>query len=198
MTDPRNFTAATRRDLSGFTGAGYDVGRGKPAQALWLLTSGLVFTRWWCPARLRVAILRAFGAQIGADVLVRHRVRVHWPWKLTVGDRSWIGEGAWLLNLEPITIGSDVCISQEVLLCSGSHDRNSPTFEFDNAPIVIGDGAWIATRATVLRGVVIGADAVVGAQALVTSTVPPGAVVKAPAGTVQMQEQRPSSTGQGT
>ena len=79
-----------------------------------------------------------------------------------------------------MTIGDDVCISQEVLLCTGSHDRRSPTFEFDNAPIRVADGAWIAARATVLRGTSIGANAVVGATALVTSDVAPGTVALAP------------------
>jgi putative colanic acid biosynthesis acetyltransferase WcaF len=145
-----------------------------------MLISGLVVTRWWCPLALRVAILRAFGATIGDNALIRHRVRIHWPWKLTVGADSWIGEDVWILNLEPVTIGSDVCVSQAALLCTGSHDRRSPTFEFDNAPIVVDDGAWIAVRATVLRGVTVGADAVVGANALVTRDVAPGATVLAP------------------
>lgn len=169
-----------RPALAGFTGVGYDRGRPAHIQVLWLAVSGLVLTRWWCPNRLRVRILRAFGATIGENALIRHRVRIHWPWKLTVGADSWIGEDTWILNLEPVTIGSDVCISQAVLLCTGSHDRRSPTFEFDNAPIDIGDGAWIAARATVLRGVTIGADAVVGATALVTSDVDAGATVLAP------------------
>ena len=145
-----------------------------------MLVSGVVVTRWWCPTSLRVALLRAFGASIGTGTNIRHDVRIHWPWRLTVGNDSWIGEGAHLLNLEQITIGSDVCISQQVLLCTGSHDYSSPTFEFDNAPIVIEDGAWVAARATVLRGVRVGADAVVGATALVTRDVAPGAHVLAP------------------
>jgi putative colanic acid biosynthesis acetyltransferase WcaF len=174
-----------RRSLAGFTGAGYDKGRGPAWQIAWQLASGLVVVRWWCPSRLRNAVLRAFGAQLGERVLIRHQVRVHWPWKLTVGDDSWIGEQAWLLNLEPITIGADVCISQGVLLCTGSHDRRSPTFEFDNAPVRVEDGAWVAARATVLRGVTVGADAVVGACALVTSDVPAGATVLAPAAGVR-------------
>ncbi len=130
--------------------------------------------------KLRVAVLRAFGAEIGRDVVFRHRVRVHWPWKLRVGDGSWVGEGVWILNLERVDIGSNVCISQEVLLCTGSHDRESPTFEFDNAPITVGDDVWVATRATVLRGCVIGNGAVVGATALVTSDVAPNSTVLAP------------------
>lgn len=160
------------RDLSGFTGAGYDIGRGKLTQTLWMAVSGSIFMQWWCPASVRVSILRAFGAQIGEGVLVRHRVRIHWPWKLTIGDHSWVGEGAWILNLEQVTIGANVCISQDVFLCTGSHDRRSPTFEFDNGPIRINEGAWIAARATVLRGVSVGKRATVSASTVVASDVP--------------------------
>ncbi len=170
---------ATKRDLANFTGRGYDKGRGILTQILWMAFSGPLM-QWWCPGGIRTRVLRAFGATIGDNVIIRHRVRIHWPWKLTVGDNSWIGEGAWILNLEPVSIGANVCISQDVLLCTGSHDHRSPTFEFDNAPISIDDGAWIATRATVLRGVHVGRDAVVGATALVVGDVDDGAMVRAP------------------
>lgn len=172
----------TSRSLADFSGAGYDIGRPKAIQALWLAVSGTVFMRWWMPAAGRIAILRAFGATIGDNVLVRHRVRIHWPWKLSIGDHSWVGEGTWILNLEPVEIGSNVCVSQDVLLCTGSHDHRSPSFEFDNGPIRLEDGAWVAARSTVLRGVTIGRDAVVGATTLVVRDVPAGATVVAPTG----------------
>lgn len=168
---------ADSRNLAGFSGAGYEVGRGRAVQALWLAVSGAIFMRWWCPARLRVEILRAFGASVAEGVLIRHRVRIHWPWKLTVGHDSWIGEGAWLLNLEPIVLGSNVCISQEAFLCTGSHDRRSPTFEFDNGPITVQDGAWVAARAMILRGVTIGEGATIGAGSIVARDVPVGSTV---------------------
>ncbi len=171
----------TARNLAGFTGAGYERGRSFPWQIAWLTVSGLIVMRWWCPTRVRISILRLFGAKIGTGVNLRHNVRIHWPWKLSIGDHSWIGEDTWILNLEPVVIGSHVCISQDVLLCTGSHDRRSPTFEFDNGPITIDDGAWVAARATVLRGSVIGRDAVIGATALVAGTkVAPGGVMVAP------------------
>ncbi|WP_115948473.1 putative colanic acid biosynthesis acetyltransferase [Rhodococcus wratislaviensis] len=137
-----------------------------------MAVSGLVVMHWWCPRRLRIWILRAFGAEIGNDVLIRHRVRIHWPWKLSVGNSSWIGEGAWILNLESVSIGNDVCISQDALICTGSHDFNSSTFEFDNGRIFIEDGVWIAARATILRGVRIGENSLIGATALVASDTP--------------------------
>jgi putative colanic acid biosynthesis acetyltransferase WcaF len=165
------------RRLSLFTGRGYDKGRGRGVCAAWVTIGQPITRSVLCPASARVWILRAFGAEIGPGVLIRHDVTIHWPWKLSVGCDSWIGAGAWLLNLEPITIGSDVCVSQWALLCTGSHRWDDPAFEFDNAPIVIEDGAWIAARSTVLRGVTIGHEAVVGAGAVVARDVPPGSKV---------------------
>ena len=163
------------RSLRSFTGRGYDKGRPMAVQAVWFAVQNLVFAKWWFPARWRPVVLRAFGATIGERVFVRHRVRVLWPWKLTIGDDSWIGEDAWLLDLEPITIGADVCISQGAFLCTGSHDPGDPAFEYDNAPITVGAGAWIAARAIVLRG----------------ARIAPGEVV--PAGTVRSARREPRS-----
>ena len=79
---------STIRTLSGFTGAGYDKGRGPLVQISWLVISGVLLSHWWCPNGIRVAVLRRFGADIADGVLIRHRVRIHWPWKLTVGADS--------------------------------------------------------------------------------------------------------------
>jgi putative colanic acid biosynthesis acetyltransferase WcaF len=101
-----------------------------------------------------------------------------------MGDNSWIGTGAELYNIDDIVIGSDVAISQQSYLCTGSHDHRSPTFEFDNGPIVIEDGAWLCARTTVLRGVTIGANSVVGATALVSQDTPPDSIVRPPQSTI--------------
>ncbi|WP_420749505.1 WcaF family extracellular polysaccharide biosynthesis acetyltransferase [Rhodococcus sp. O3] len=172
--------AQSKRSLRSRRGHSYDKGRGFAVQALWVVVSALIFTRVWCPARLRCPLLRLFGAEIGTGVLIKHRVNVQWPWKLTIGDDSWIGTDADLYNIDEIVIGSDVCVSQYAYLCTGSHDRHSPTFEFDNGPIVIEDGVWLCAGSTVLRGVTVGANSVVGARALVTSDVPPDSLVRAP------------------
>jgi putative colanic acid biosynthesis acetyltransferase WcaF len=171
MTAP----SAIRRDLRAFSAAGYDKGRSTVWQATWFATQSLLFGAWWCPVRWRIYLLRRFGAEIGTGVRIRHHVRVLWPWKLRIGDDTWIGEGAWLLNLEPITIGANVCVSQEAFLCTGSHDHASRTFEFDNGPIHIEDGVWIAAQALILRGTTVGQGAVVGARAVVRRSVPAGA-----------------------
>ena len=174
------------RKLAMFTGRGYDKGRPLLWCALWALVIEPLQRSVLCPKSLRVAVLRGFGATVGSGVNIRHDVRIHWPWKLQVGNDVWIGVGSHLLNLEPITLGDDVCISQHVLLCTGSHLASDPAFEYDNAPIVVEDGVWIAARATVLRGVTVGRDSVVGATALVTSDVPSGARIVAPRATERL------------
>lgn len=160
------------RDLSGFTGGGYDRGRSVLNQVCWFVTAKVAWERWWFPSLLRPWVLRRFGASIGRGVLLRHGVRIHLPWKLSVGDNVWIGEDTWIINLEPVIIANDVCISQGVMLCAGSHARRSPTFEYDNGRIVIEQGSWIAARATVLRGVTIHQNAVVGAAAVASVDIP--------------------------
>ena len=134
------------RDLASFTTAGYDKGRPFAVQVAWVVVQNTVFKAWFCPAAARTSILRMFGARIG--------------------------EGAWLLNLEPISIGSDACISQEALLCCGSHDYRDVSFGYRNAPIEVGHGAWVAARATVLPGVRVGDGAVVAAGTVVSKDVP--------------------------
>jgi len=136
--------------------------------------------KWWCPRKLRPILLRLFGAAVGPRVFIRHRVRVLWPWKLSIGADSWIGEDAWILNLEPVTVGNNVCVSQGVFLCTGSHNYHSDTFEYDNAPITVKDEVWIAAQSTLHRGVTVEYAAVIGARALVTKDVP--AEVRVPAG----------------
>jgi putative colanic acid biosynthesis acetyltransferase WcaF len=172
-----------RFSLRDFTGEGRDRGVPFLVFLLWLLVSRCLTMHWWCPNRLRVLVLRGFGARIGTGTLIRHDVKIDWPWKLEIGNDTWIGESTWIINAEPVVIGSNTCISQGVLLCSGGHDRFSPTLEFDNAPIVIGDSVWICTRATILRGVRVGDGVTIGATALVTSDVPEAATVLAPRGT---------------
>jgi putative colanic acid biosynthesis acetyltransferase WcaF len=145
------------RSLAGFQGHGYDKGRPRVVQAAWFAVQNLIFWKWWLPANLRPKLLRVFGAQ--------------------VGDNTWIGEDAWILNLEPVTIGRDVCISQGAFLCAGSHDMTSPTFEYDNGPIEIADEVWVGAQAMVLRGVNVGKGAVVAARCKVSENVPPGSLL---------------------
>jgi putative colanic acid biosynthesis acetyltransferase WcaF len=160
------------RDLSQFDPDGYNRGRGRLWQALWHFVSFVFFQPFWMPRSSRPGILRLFGAKVGRGVIIRHDVRIMWPWKLSIAHHSWLGEGLRIINLETIEIGANVCISQGVMLCSGSHDYRKVSFPYRNRPIQIRDGSWIGARAMVLPGVTVGPGAVVAAGEVVRSDVP--------------------------
>ena len=92
------------------------------------------------------SLLRAFGAQIGRGVVIKPDVRIKFPWRLVVGKHTWIGQEAWIDNIAEVTIGSHVCISQGVYLCTGSHDHRKRAFDLIHKPIRVGDGAWLGER----------------------------------------------------
>jgi len=127
--------------------------------------------------RLKPTILRAFGATVGAGSVIKPHVRIKDPRNLVVGDHCWIGEGVWIDNLAPVTLGDDVCLSQGAYLCTGGHDHTKPSFDLVTGPITVGEQAWIGAKSVLLPGVTVGAGAVVAAGAVVTRDVPAGTIV---------------------
>jgi putative colanic acid biosynthesis acetyltransferase WcaF len=109
---------------------------------------------------------------MGNGVFIRRGVRIHFPWNLEIGDDCWIGEEVWFINHEKITIGSNVCISQRSIICSGGHDYRSASLEYAHKPIEIKDGAWVCLDAKVLPGVTIGESSVISAGEVVRKSVP--------------------------
>lgn len=129
---------------------------------LWAVCELLFVTNpWQISSGLRVGVLRAFGAEIGAGVVFRPRTRVKFPWKLHIGDRSWIGEGVWFHNQDHIQLGHDVVISQETFLTTGSHAHRRD-MALITRPISVGAGTWITSRCIVLGGTDLGSDCLVG------------------------------------
>ena len=126
-------------------------------------------------SRLRVLVLRMFGAEIGSRVIFRPRTRVRFPWKLHVGDRSWIGEGVWFHNQDHIHVGHDVVLSQETFLTTGSHAHRRD-MALITRPIHIEPGAWITSRCIVLGGTRVGRSALVTPGTVVSGVIPANTV----------------------
>ncbi len=138
-----------------------------------------VFCRWtpkpcngW-----RLFILRLFGTKLHGRPFVHGRARIHIPWHLTLRDRACLGDGAQAYSLGLIDLGEEVTIAQEAFLCTGTHDFTQAHLPVQTAPIVVERGVFVGARAFVLPGVTLGAGAIVGACAVVTRSVEPGAIV---------------------
>src|SRR5262245_35006921 len=117
-------------DLSNYSAKNFD--RGKPiwVEILWRFVSALFFQNPLFPCYgIKRMLLLCVGARVGVGVLIKPRVTITFPWKVSIENHSWIGEGAWLDSLGSISIGSNVCISQNAYLCTGSHDSRRTTFD---------------------------------------------------------------------
>jgi len=137
-----------------------------------LLNSILILQNPFIFARTKLFLLRLQGAKIGTGIVLRKSVKVLYPWNLEIGDNCWIGEEVWFINHEKIKIGSNVCISQRSIICSGGHDYRAASLEYAHKPIEIKDGAWICLDAKILPGVTIGECSVVSAGEIARKSVP--------------------------
>lgn len=167
------------QDLGSYTPSGnYSRGRSKILVALWSFCDALLVSSWLPGSWHRRAVLRTFGADIGRNVVIKPRTRIKLPWKLKIGDHSWIGESVWIDNLAPVTIGENACLSQGVYLCTGSHDWSRPSFDLIVKSINVGDGAWIAAGAVIGPGVQVGTGAVLALGSVATTNLNSNAVYR--------------------
>jgi putative colanic acid biosynthesis acetyltransferase WcaF len=177
-------------DLSKFSTGNFDRGAGPLKECLWILASSILFRL--CPFKLsglKCAVLRAFGAKVGRGVVIKPRVTITFPWKLTLGNHIWLGEECWLLNLEHITIADNVCISQRAFLFTGNHNYKSPTLDLIVRPIRVEQGAWIGAGGFVGPGVTVGNHAVLAAGSIATKDLEPSGVYQGnPAALIKQRE----------
>ena len=96
---------------------------------------------------------------------------------VSIGRNCNINSGVLLDGRGGLTIGARVNISSDVLLLTADHDPRSPTFMGRTREIEVGDRSWIATRAIILPGSVIGEGAIVAAGAVVHGHVAPWTIV---------------------
>lgn len=97
---------------------------------------------------------------------------------ISIGSHSFVNTGSILSARYSITIGKNCQIANQVIIMdSDFHGVEDREQQEKPSPIVIEDDAWIATRATILKGVRIGKGAVVAAGAVVTKDVPPYSMV---------------------
>jgi len=148
-------------------------GRSPFVVQLWWLVQATLFAgspqflyAWRC------FLLRLFGAKIGKRVLIRPTVRITYPWKVSIGDFSWVGDDVVLYSLGPIYIGSHTVISQKSYICTGSHDLTRLAFDIYYQPVEIGNQVWIAADVFIAPGVKIGDGSVVGARSTVLQNIP--------------------------
>jgi putative colanic acid biosynthesis acetyltransferase WcaF len=156
-------------DLSTYDNSPFHPGGSGLKRLLWFYVNAIFLKSSFLPSsRLKVFCLRLFGAKIGNSVTIKPGVNVKYAWHLSIGNHSWIGENVWIDCLVPVSIGSNVCISQGAVLLTGSHDYKKTSFDLITAGITLEDGVWIGAGAIINLGVAAASHAVLTSGSVAT------------------------------
>ena len=126
--------------------------KGSIINLAWYLINNLFLNSFIPGSKIRIFILRVFGAKIGKNVYLKPKINIKFPWKLHIGENSWIGENVWIDNIDQIDIGKNCCISQGVYLCTGNHDFTKETFDLISEKIIIHDSVWVGAKSIIGPG----------------------------------------------
>ncbi|WP_067149699.1 WcaF family extracellular polysaccharide biosynthesis acetyltransferase [Pseudotamlana agarivorans] len=155
-------------DLSSYNNAWYKPGN-RLKLLLWYFTNVLFFINPLNPSsKIKVILLKCFGAKLGDGVVIKPGVNIKYPWFLSVGNHCWIGENVWIDNLTQVTIEDHVCISQNALLLCGNHNYKCPEFNLILGKITLKKGAWVGAKAVVCPGVTLNSHAVLTVGSVAT------------------------------
>lgn len=146
------------------------------------LYDGVVSARGARASRgLRLRVTDGGACVIGAGVSIERNVEITAsPGVIEIGSNTFIGTGSMIVSKDKIVIGENCLIAEYVTIRDQNHkislDSLIAESGFDAKPILIGRNVWIGAKASILAGVHIGPDSVIGAGSVVTKSVPPKSI----------------------
>jgi acetyltransferase-like isoleucine patch superfamily enzyme len=117
-----------------------------------------------------------FEGKLDPTVSVEQGLHIDMPNKVRIGKNILIGNSFNCDAIGGVIIEDGVMIAHQVSLLTVNHDLHDHRI-LVCSPIHIKKNAWIGAKATILQGVTIGENAVVGAGAVVTKDVPDNTIV---------------------
>lgn len=121
----------------------------------------------------RMAAYKRLMPDVGEGFFVEAEFMFDYGWNIHIGDHFYGNYDMTLLDTCPITIGSHCYFGPNIGLYTPVHPLNAMARKADvemGAPITIGDNAWLGGRVTILPGVTLGNNVVVGAGSVVTKS----------------------------
>jgi acetyltransferase-like isoleucine patch superfamily enzyme len=117
-----------------------------------------------------------FGARV--EVGPNSLIWVGGDGNVSVGDDCRITSGLHLSAAAQITLGRSVLIARSVSIIDNQHRTTDPNLPICDqgldriAPVEIRDGAWLGSNSVIMPGVIVGKNAIIGANAVVCQDVP--------------------------
>lgn len=151
----------------------FKIGASFLKMACWHVTNLLFFRSGIIPfSNILVFILKVYGAKIGHNVRIKPHISIKYPWKLIIGNNCWLADCI-IDNLDYITLGNNVCISQQALILTGNHNYKASLFDLITLPVTLKEGVWIGSRAIVCPGVLANSHAVLTGGSVITKDMEP-------------------------
>ena len=122
----------------------------------------------------RLMLKDLFGS-VGENPVVQAPVRIDYGVNVHIGDNFYSNYDCIFLDVAPIEIGDDVRLAPRVGLYTATHPIDAGVRERGleyGKPIKIGSGSWLGANTTVLPGVTIGENVVIGAGSVVVRDIP--------------------------
>ena len=158
-----------KTDLSKYDNSWYSPGSSLK-RSFWYLINEICIRNPFNPSSTsKIFLLRLFGAKIGQNVVIKPKVNIKYPWKLSIGNNCWIGESVWIDNLDEVILEDNVCLSQGSFLICGNHNYKKESFDLMIAPITIKEGGWVGAKSIVGPGVTLESHSVLSIGSVATS-----------------------------
>lgn len=128
----------------------------------------------------REEILRGLLGSCGEQFHINQPFRCDYGCNIYIGENFFANFNLTILDEAEVRIGNNVFIGPNVSMYTACHpldpeERNTGVEWAE--PIIIGNNVWIGGSATILSGVTVGDNAVIGAGSVVTRDVPSNTVV---------------------
>lgn len=126
--------------------------------------------------RYDLSILKKILNSIGEDIYIEPNFFCEFGFNISIGNHVYINHDMVILDCNEVTIGDNVYIGPKVGLYGANHAEDPiERTEFNivySKPIHIGDKVWLGGGTSVLQGVSIGENSIIGAGSVVTKDIP--------------------------
>lgn len=124
-------------------------------------------------------IMRRLFKSVGRNVWIEPDFRCEFGKNISIGNDVYINFGCVILDCGQVRIGDNTLIGPNVGLFSGNHTTDAEERAAGGLipkPITIGERVWLCGNVTVVPGVTIGDDTIIGAGSVVTKDIPSGVI----------------------